>query len=568
MKYHLLSFLMAISITSMANASGYPVIIPSGQQLYFNFYQSSEYSPAAGYAILSPPAYGWTGYSKPGGNVLIPDTITYNGLEYVVTQIADGAFRYCNAITSVVIPNTVTRIQNDAFNNCTSLQTLTIGEGVSVIGSSIINYCPNLDTIYYYPESCNSGNLFYSGEIGQHTIVIIGDNVNSIPVGMFQKNEMTRSIESVVVGGSVTTIGNNAFTYCTNLTSITFRSQNPPMLGSNVFSYVNTSNIQCNIPCGRTSVYFNQWGTLFNYTEASAGYSLQVSSNYDSWGTAEIIQQPSCTGNAVIGATASCGYYFVRWSDGNTDNPRTLTLQYDTYLTAIFASSYNVPDTMYVHDTTTINNYIHDTTYLPIYLHDTVPMVEYLHDTIYLPQYIHDTTIINNHFRDTIYLPQYIHDTVSVNNYIHDTIYLPQYIHDTTYVNVCIHDTTVVTDTLTMYDTIINTVFDTIDNFIYDTLLLTDTVWLHDTIVIHDTVYITQEGINGVDALNAKVYSSQGQIVVEGAEGNMVTLYDVNGRVLATKQDDFTPLRFDAPVSGTYMIKIGAYPARKMVVIR
>jgi len=48
----------------------------------------------------------------------------------------------------------------------------------------------------------------------------------------------------------------------------------------------------------------------------------------------------------------------------------------------------------------------------------------------------------------------------------------------------------------------------------------------------------------------------------------MVTLYDVTGRVLAAKQDDYAPMRFDAPATGTYMIKIGAYPARKVVVIR
>ena len=62
--------------------------------------------------------------------------------------------------------------------------------------------------------------------------------------------------------------------------------------------------------------------------------------------------------------------------------------------------------------------------------------------------------------------------------------------------------------------------------------------------------------------------SSQSQIVVEGADGNTVWLYDINGRVLATKQDDYTPLRFDVPVSGTYIIKIGLFPARKVVVIR
>ena len=59
-----------------------------------------------------------------------------------------------------------------------------------------------------------------------------------------------------------------------------------------------------------------------------------------------------------------------------------------------------------------------------------------------------------------------------------------------------------------------------------------------------------------------------GQVVVEGAESNTVTLYDVNGRVLTTKQDNDMPIRFDVPTTGTYMIKIGNYPARKVVVIR
>ena len=161
---------------------------------------------------------------------------------------------------------------------------------------------------------------------------------------------------------------------------------------------------------------------------------------------------------------------------------------------------------------------------------------------------------------------------------VHDTTYVD--VHDTTYINVSypVHDTTIVVDTLTVtqYDTIVNTVYDTIDNYIYDTLTVTDTLWLtqydtiwmHDTIVVHDTIYITQEGIGDVEALNAKVYSSQGQIVVEGAEGNRVTLYDVSGRMLATMRDDYSALRFDVPASGTYLIKVGALPAKRVVVIR
>ena len=159
---------------------------------------------------------------------------------------------------------------------------------------------------------------------------------------------------------------------------------------------------------------------------------------------------------------------------------------------------------------------LHDTVYVTYHFVDTV----FHSDTIYLPQYIHDTinSIDTVYQRDTIYLPVYIHDTTNIVENTRDTIYLPQYIHDTLY--------------------------------------------------IRDTIYITQEGINGADALNAKIYQQNGQVVVEGAEDKMVTLYDVNGRVLATKQDYDMPLRFEVPATGTYMIKIGRAPARRVVVIR
>ena len=76
-------------------------------------------------------------------------------------------------------------------------------------------------------------------------------------------------------------------------------------------------------------------------------------------------------------------------------------------------------------------------------------------------------------------------------------------------------------------------------------------------------------GVNEVETVNAKIYTRNGQIVVEGADGNRVWLYDMNGRVLAIREDVHwgTPLQFDVPSSGTYMIKIGNHPARKVVVI-
>ncbi len=127
--------------------------------------------------------------------------------------------------------------------------------------------------------------------------------------------------------------------------------------------------------------------------------------------------------------------------------------------------------------------------------------------------------------------------------------------HDTTTVEV------VVLDTLTVTDTVVVTEYG-------DTLTLHDTIWIVDTIFVYDTIYLPTQGIDSVDAMNLKVYQSFGQIVVEGADGRQVSLYDVAGRMLATKRDDYMPLRFDVPAIGTYMIKVGSHAARKVVVVR
>lgn len=57
-------------------------------------------------------------------------------------------------------------------------------------------------------------------------------------------------------------------------------------------------------------------------------------------------------------------------------------------------------------------------------------------------------------------------------------------------------------------------------------------------------------------------------IVVEGAEGNPVYLYDVMGRLLATRKETAQEVLLDVAASGVYPVKIGAAPARRIVVRR
>ncbi len=79
-----------------------------------------------------------------------------------------------------------------------------------------------------------------------------------------------------------------------------------------------------------------------------------------------------------------------------------------------------------------------------------------------------------------------------------------------------------------------------------------------DMSIIAYFVADSTEGISGVDMLNAKVYSSQGQIVVDGAEGETVRIFDITGRNVHN----------EALHTGVYIVKVGDRPARKIVVMK
>ena len=64
-------------------------------------------------------------YTNLTGNIIIPETVTYNGATYSVTSIDVNAFIGCDGLTSVTIPNSVTSIGDSAFYYCTGLTSVT-----------------------------------------------------------------------------------------------------------------------------------------------------------------------------------------------------------------------------------------------------------------------------------------------------------------------------------------------------------------------------------------------------------------------------------------------------------
>lgn len=120
-------------------------------------------------------------------------------------------------------------------------------------------------------------------------------------------------------------------------------------------------------------------------------------------------------------------------------------------------------------------------------------------------------------------------------------------------------------------DTVYVTTPDTVTVEVHDTVYITqfDTVvvTVHDT--IYDTVYVHDNGIEGATGIPIKIYTNGSSIVVEGAcFGEMVKLYDVSGRLLATTTMTAERHIFSVAASGIYMVRVGDRPARKLTVRR
>ena len=61
---------------------------------------------------------GDNSYYEGTSDLVIPATVEYDGKEYPVKKIVEGAFFTCKKLTSVVIPNTIEEIGYKVFAGC------------------------------------------------------------------------------------------------------------------------------------------------------------------------------------------------------------------------------------------------------------------------------------------------------------------------------------------------------------------------------------------------------------------------------------------------------------------
>lgn len=97
------------------------------------------------------------------GDVVIPETVTYDSTTYNVVGIANMAFRNCAQLTSVVIPETVTSIGQYAFYGCTALASVNIPSGVTAINARTFYNCNSLASLDIPAGVTSIGSLAFCG---------------------------------------------------------------------------------------------------------------------------------------------------------------------------------------------------------------------------------------------------------------------------------------------------------------------------------------------------------------------------------------------------------------------
>ena len=84
------------------------------------------------------------------GNIVIPETIIYEGKSYTVEYIGYDAFAGCTNLKSVILPNSISSIDNRAFKGCTGLTYVYIPQKAK-IWEDAFKDCPNLH-LYQHPN--------------------------------------------------------------------------------------------------------------------------------------------------------------------------------------------------------------------------------------------------------------------------------------------------------------------------------------------------------------------------------------------------------------------------------
>ncbi|MBQ8703533.1 MAG: leucine-rich repeat domain-containing protein [Bacteroidales bacterium] len=159
------------------------------------------------------------------GSIAIPQTVEHEGTIYTVTALGESAFESCHSLVSLTLPPTIRSIGSHCFYDC-SLTTLQLPDSLRTIADHAFLYSSvealHLPACFEEYDECS----FWARNLSSITVDEANPRYRSIDGWLYSKDSLTLCIVPSGVTGAVTVpqyvrhLGAMAFGLCGHITSV------------------------------------------------------------------------------------------------------------------------------------------------------------------------------------------------------------------------------------------------------------------------------------------------------------------------------------------------------------
>lgn len=204
------------------------------------------------------------------GDITIPETVNHNGKVYTVVRIGDEAFRNCDELVAVVLPQSIRSLGNSIFLDSDLLATLNLPDGIEEMGDSVMRNCNRLRSVHFPRSMKEVPPYCFSGCGSLHTIglhegivslkrdafggalldsIAFPSTLTTIERGVFWD---CKRLKKIHIPSSVTRIGDFVFWGCDSITDV-YVERSEPLPITNIFQ--NLKDVKLHVPSGSVDAY-------------------------------------------------------------------------------------------------------------------------------------------------------------------------------------------------------------------------------------------------------------------------------------------------------------------------